>query len=69
MKFWKKLENLFAATAFAEEGEFETARQMAGEKGPEAALETTGVAEHEGTGKAERVSQRKRSRISRSRAA
>ena len=31
MKLSKKLENMFSAIAFAEEGEFETARQMAAE--------------------------------------
>ncbi|MHB9111118.1 MAG: hypothetical protein ACYC4D_00595 [Thermoleophilia bacterium] len=31
MKLSKKLENLFSAAAFAEEGEFETAREMAAE--------------------------------------
>lgn len=31
MKWSKKLENLFSATAFAEEGEFETAREIAAE--------------------------------------
>jgi hypothetical protein len=31
MKLSKKLENLFSAAAFAEEGEFETAREIAAE--------------------------------------
>ncbi len=31
MKLFKKLENLLSASAFAEEGEFETARTMAAE--------------------------------------
>jgi len=31
MKLSKKLENLFSATAFAEEGEFETAREIIAE--------------------------------------
>ena len=31
MKLSKKLENLFSAIAFAEEGEFETAREIAAE--------------------------------------
>ncbi|MBI5869477.1 MAG: hypothetical protein HZB44_00750 [Actinobacteria bacterium] len=35
MKLSKKLENLFSAAAFAEEGEFEAARQMAGEDASE----------------------------------
>jgi len=32
MKFFKKIDDYFAAAAFAEEGEFETARQLAGEQ-------------------------------------
>lgn len=32
MKLSKKLENMFSAIAFAEEGEFETASQMVAEK-------------------------------------
>lgn len=40
MKLMKKLENLFAASAFAEEGEFDTARQMAAEEvAPESSTE------------------------------
>ena len=42
MKLFKKLDNLFAAAAFAEEGEFETAREIAAEKtrtGSEQAVE------------------------------
>ena len=35
MKLSKKLENLFSAAAFAEEGEFETAREMAAENADE----------------------------------
>lgn len=35
MKLFKKLENLFSAAAFAEEGEFETARQMVAEDASE----------------------------------
>jgi len=37
MKLWQKLENLFAATAFAEEGDFETARRFAREEVTETA--------------------------------
>lgn len=37
MKLWQKLENLFAATAFAEEGDFETARRLAREEVTETA--------------------------------
>lgn len=66
MKFWKKLENLFAATAFAEEGEFETARQMAGDRVSEGA---PGAAEREEKGEADQVSRHKSHRGSRSRAA
>ena len=43
MKFWQKLENLFAASAFAEEGDFETARQIAREEVPKAATGRSGV--------------------------
>lgn len=32
MKLLKRLENMFAASAFAEAGEFETARQLASEE-------------------------------------
>lgn len=35
MKIWQKLENLFAASAFAEEGDFETARDLAREEVPQ----------------------------------
>ena len=35
MKLSKKLENLFSAAAFAEAGEFETAREMAAENADE----------------------------------
>lgn len=35
-KLMKKLEDVFAAAAFAEAGEFETARQIAKGEGPEA---------------------------------
>jgi hypothetical protein len=31
MKLFQKLDNLFAASAFAEEGEFDTAREIAAE--------------------------------------
>ncbi|MFA5354485.1 MAG: hypothetical protein WC291_09660 [Thermodesulfovibrionales bacterium] len=41
----KKLENLFAAAAFAEEGEFETARQIMAEKGK---VKTPSVTGHKG---------------------
>lgn len=69
MKFWKKLENLFAATAFAEEGEFDTARQMTGQ-GCRRDAEVTGSAAGETEiGKAKAASRRKGSRGSRSRAA
>lgn len=43
MKLWQKLENLFAATAFAEEGEFETARQIAREEVPKKTTGRSGV--------------------------
>jgi len=34
-KTMKKLENMYAASAFGEAGEFDTAREILGEKGPE----------------------------------
>lgn len=35
MKLMQKLENLFSAAAFAEAGEFDTAREMAREEAPQ----------------------------------
>lgn len=69
MKFFKKLENLLAATAFAEEGDFDTARQMATEPVPDARPATEGSGEMLPSGTSNRKSQRRRSRTSRSRAA
>ncbi|HZD39786.1 MAG TPA: hypothetical protein VE131_03630 [Terriglobales bacterium] len=72
MKFFQKLENLFSATAFAEAGEFETARQLvaetAGETEPEAAAPEKAGAEaipenvKEEGGLRSRRSRRRRSR-------
>lgn len=45
MKLLKKFENIFAAAAFAEAGEFETARQMAKED-DEASKTTVGKKDH-----------------------
>ena len=41
MKIFRKLENLFSAAAFAEAGEFDTARELATEEVPGAGAKTT----------------------------
>lgn len=48
MKLMEKIENMFAAAALAEEGEFDTARRMADEGSASAGKGTSGkcVCEH-----------------------